>query len=154
MCEQMPDTQRPRHNERYRIADFVKSAFGVFFFQHPSILDYQRTMQEKRGRNNLETVFGVSVLPSVTWIRAQMDKIRPEKFSGIFDSTLKFVNGAGLVEGYGVLDGGVLIALEGVWYHASETIHGDRCLQMTKDGLVTYYPSRVARAIVRPGTPR
>jgi hypothetical protein len=74
MCGQMPDTRRPGHNERYRIADFVKSAFGVFFFQHPSMLDYQWAMREKRGRNNLEMVFGVSVLPSDTcfergWIR-------------------------------------------------------------------------------------
>jgi hypothetical protein len=60
------------------------------------MLDYQR---EKRGRNNLETVFGVSVLPLDTWIRARMDKIAPEAFSGIFDATLKIAGGAGLVEG-------------------------------------------------------
>jgi hypothetical protein len=151
ICEQMPDTRRPGHNERYRIADFVKSAFGVFFFQHPSMLDYQRTMKEKRGRNNLETVFGVSVLPSDTWIRAQMDKIPPETFSGIFDSTLQIADGGGLVEAYRVLDGGVLIALDGVWYHASETIHCERCLYMRKEGITTYYHRAVAGAIVRPG---
>jgi hypothetical protein len=31
MCGQMPDKRRPGHNERYEIADFVKSVFGVFF---------------------------------------------------------------------------------------------------------------------------
>jgi hypothetical protein len=61
-------------------------------------------MKEKRGRNNLETVFGVTALPSDTWIRAQMDKIAPEKFSGIFDSTLNIADGAGLIAGYRVLD--------------------------------------------------
>jgi hypothetical protein len=35
-----------------------------------------------------------------------MDKIAPEAFSGIFDATLKIADGAGLVEGYRVLDGG------------------------------------------------
>jgi hypothetical protein len=67
------------------------------------MLDYQRKMKEKWGRNNLETVFGVTALPSDTWIRAQMDKIPPEEFSGIFDSTLKIADGAGLLEGYRVL---------------------------------------------------
>ncbi|MDR2740074.1 MAG: hypothetical protein LBB68_09640, partial [Treponema sp.] len=80
---QIPDNRRPGHNERCRIAGIVKSAFGVFFFQHRSLPDYQRKMKEKRGRNNPETVFGVTALPSDTWIRAQMDKIAPEQFSGI-----------------------------------------------------------------------
>jgi hypothetical protein len=63
-------------------------------------------MKEKRGRNNLETVFGVTALPSDTWIRAQMDKTAPEKFNGIFNTTLSIADRAGLIEGYRVLDGG------------------------------------------------
>ncbi|MHB9292519.1 hypothetical protein Holit_01617 [Hollandina sp. SP2] len=66
-----------------------------------------------------------------------MDKIAPERFSGIVDSTLKVADGAGLLEGYRVLDGGVLIALDGVWYHASENIHCERCLHMTKGRVTT-----------------
>jgi hypothetical protein len=34
MCGRLPDNGRHGHNERYDIADFMKSAFGVFFFQH------------------------------------------------------------------------------------------------------------------------
>jgi hypothetical protein len=77
MCGQLPDKRRPGHTERYRTADFVKSTFGVFFFQYRSMLDYQRRMKERRGRSNLETVLGVTALPSDTWIRAQMDGLYP-----------------------------------------------------------------------------
>ncbi|MDR0758690.1 MAG: hypothetical protein LBF74_01075 [Treponema sp.] len=87
ICGQLPDNRRPGHNARYAIADIVKCAFGVFFFQHRSMLDYQRRMREKYGRSNLETVFEVSVLPSDPWIRAQMDLIPPEQFGGVFNST-------------------------------------------------------------------
>lgn len=31
--------------------------------QRQSMLDYQRRMKEQHGRNNLETVFGVTALP-------------------------------------------------------------------------------------------
>ncbi|MDR2802696.1 MAG: hypothetical protein LBB22_00210, partial [Treponema sp.] len=79
-------------------------------------------MKEKRGRNNPETVFGVTALPSDTWIRAQTDKTAPEQFSGIFDSTLNIADESGLTAGYRVPDGGVLTAPDGVWYHASENI--------------------------------
>jgi hypothetical protein len=66
-----------------------------------------------------------------------MDQIPPEQFSGIFTTTLEIAGGAGLLEGYRVLDGGVLIALDGAWYHASEKIHCPRCLHMTKGGVTT-----------------
>jgi hypothetical protein len=74
VCGQISDTRRSGHKERYETDGFVKSAFGVFFFQHQSMLDYQRGMREEHGRNNLETVFGVTALPSDTWIRAQADR--------------------------------------------------------------------------------
>jgi hypothetical protein len=107
-------------------------------------------MQEKHGRNNLETVFGVTALPSDTWIRAQVDRIEPGKFTPLFDESLKIVEEEGLLEGYRILDDGVLIALDGVWYHSSENIHCPRCLHSTKDGVTTYYHSALAGTIVKP----
>ena len=69
-------------------------------------------MKERLGRNNLETVFGVSEIPTDTQIRTVLDQTEPEQLSPLFNSTLKTTDEAGLLEGYRVLDGGVLIALE------------------------------------------
>ena len=96
-------------------------------------------------------MFGVTALPSDTWIRAQMDRIAPEKFSPLFEGSLRIAEEAGVLAGYRVLDGGVLIALDGVWYHASEKIHCKRCLHIRKDGETTYYHSALAGTIVKPG---
>jgi hypothetical protein len=79
MCARMPDNRRPGHNEHYRIADLVKSACGVFFFQLRSMPDYQRKMKEKQGRNNPETAFGGTVMP----VMAEMIARRTGKRSGI-----------------------------------------------------------------------
>jgi hypothetical protein len=99
VCRELPDQRRSGHNEQYEMADFVKSAFGVFFFQHQSMLDYQRKMKEKHGRSNLETVFGVRNVPSDTWIRAQLDEIAPEGLSPIFNAALGTAEEAGLLAG-------------------------------------------------------
>jgi hypothetical protein len=40
-------------NFRYSISDALKCAFGVFFFQYPSMLSFQRKMQDKHRRNNI-----------------------------------------------------------------------------------------------------
>ena len=60
VCQELPDTRRAGHSLQYTAADFIKCAFAVFFFQHQSLLDFQRQMKEQLGRNSLETVFGVS----------------------------------------------------------------------------------------------
>ena len=104
VCGQLPDQRRSGHNEHYEMADFVKSAFGVFFFQHQSMLDYQRKMKEKRGLSNLETVFGVGNVPSDTWIRVQLDGIAPQGLSPLFNTALGTAEEAGLLQEYRVLD--------------------------------------------------
>jgi hypothetical protein len=106
---------------RYAVADFMKCAFAVFFFQHQSLLDFQRRMKERVSRNNLETVFGVSEIPTDTKIRTVMDQIEPGQLGPVFHTTLKTADEAHLLEGYRVLDGGVLIALDGVWYMGRKT---------------------------------
>ncbi|MDR0495002.1 MAG: hypothetical protein LBG95_05175 [Treponema sp.] len=42
----LPDSRKKGHNFRYKLSDALKCAFFVFFFQHPSMLDFQRKMQE------------------------------------------------------------------------------------------------------------
>jgi hypothetical protein len=82
---------------------------------------------------------------------AQLDRIVPEQFAPLFEASLKIAEDGGVLEGSRVLDDGVLIALDGAWYHRSENIHCRRCLHSTKDGVTTYYHSALAGTIVKPG---
>ena len=128
VSQELPDTRRQKHNLRYTVADFMNCAFAVFFFHHQSLLDFQRRLQERLSRNNRETVFGVREIPTDTQIRTVLDQTQLEHLSPLVNAALQTAWEAGLLEGYRVLDGGVLIALNGVWYHSSETIHCDRWL--------------------------
>jgi hypothetical protein len=80
-----------------------------------------------------------------------LDGLEPERFSGVFTDNLKPAEQYQGLEGYRVLDGGVLIALDGVWHFSSGNIHCEHCLHKSKDGITTYYPSIVAATIVKPG---
>jgi len=48
----------------------------MMFFQHPSLLRFQRQMEQKRGRCNLNTIFGVKAVPSNTQMREILDGTR------------------------------------------------------------------------------
>jgi hypothetical protein len=94
-------------------------AFAVFFFLYPSLLHFQRAMKTKRRRSNMETLFGVSEIPCDNRIRELMDGIELGALSGVFMDNLRTAEEAGVLKEYRVLDGGVLLAIDGVWYHAS-----------------------------------
>jgi hypothetical protein len=148
----IPDQRRSGGNLTYQLLDAVISAFVVFFFQHPSLLDFQKTMKRRKKRNNVETLFGDIAIPSDNQIRTLVDGIEPELLGKVFDSNLRAAEKAGAIKPYQILDGGVLLALDGLWYYSSEEIHCDYCLRRSHDGSTMYYHSAVAAAIVRPGS--
>jgi hypothetical protein len=108
-------------------------------------------MQRKLKRNNLETLLEVKDIPCSMQITQLLDGLEPERFSGVFTDNLKEAAEHHALEPYRVVDGGVLIALDGVWHFSSENIHGEYCLHKSKDGITTYYHSIVAATIVKPG---
>ncbi|MDR3114846.1 MAG: hypothetical protein LBU25_04940 [Treponema sp.] len=109
-------------------------------------------MRRKTKRSNLETLFGVSKIPYTEQIKHIVDDIEPGAVAGVFEEGLKTADEQGGLKDYRVLDGGVLIPLDGVWYHWSERIHCDHCLRRRKDGKTLYYHSMLGTAIVRTGS--
>ena len=149
--EGLVDKRREGFDLKYKLTDALKCALSVFFFQHPSMLDFQTKMKDRWKRSNLETIMGVKEIPSNVQITTLLDEISPDRISGVFNENLKVIDRWGGLKGYRCLDGGVLLALDGVWYHSSEQIHCEHCLHKTKDGITTYYHSALAGTVVMPG---
>ncbi len=140
---------------RYTNRDAVNSAFAAFFFQFPSLLRYMREMQEREKRDNVQSLFDVKGIPSDNQIRNIVDETAPEAISPVFNETLKTAGQSGVINEYRVLEGGVLLAIDGVWYFSSEKIHCPHCLtkKTEKKGeeQTEYYHAAVAGAVVKPG---
>jgi hypothetical protein len=60
---------------RYTLPDTLMSGFALMFFHHPSLWQFQRTMERKRRRCHLPTIFGVQELPSDTQMREFLDGV-------------------------------------------------------------------------------
>ena len=115
VVEELPE--RPKSQaSKYSNRDALNSAFGAFFFQFPSLLRYMRELQEQEKRDNVQSLFDVKGIPSDNQIRNIADEIAPSGISSVFNDTLKAVQPSGLIDEYRVLDLGVLMPLDGVWY--------------------------------------
>ena len=109
----VPDS-KDGHDQKYEISDALKAAFGVFFFQFPSVLQFMRAMQEEQKRNNISSLLKIEKLPSDTQIKTLLDSIDPKYISPIFNATLKIAEASGIINNYRVLGNHVLLALDGV----------------------------------------
>ena len=74
----LPDHRKESPNTRYAIQDAALGAFGIFFTQSPSFLEYQRRLQHTKGHNNAQTLFGVEQIPCDNQVRTLLDPHRAE----------------------------------------------------------------------------
>jgi hypothetical protein len=80
-----------------------------------------------------------------------LDGIAPENFSAVFNAGLQLAEQHGALDRYQVLGKYHLVALDGVWFYQSGTVHCERYLhQKRADGELLYYYGRLYR-LCRPG---
>jgi hypothetical protein len=148
---QLPDCRKGR-NTQYRISDAALGAFGLFFTQSPSFLEYQRRLQEHAGRNNAHTLCGVTQIPCDNHIRTLLDPIAPSHFDPIFVEVFMRLAQHHLLDSFRVLGNQLLVALDGTTYFSSQAIHCPNCLtRQLANGHTLYYHSAITPVVVCPG---
>jgi hypothetical protein len=148
----LPDHRKPGPNTRYRVQDAALGAFGIFFTQSPSFLDYQRHLQQPKGQNNACTLLGVETIPCNNQIRNRLDSMRPSHLDGVYLEVFEGLEQHGSLANFRVLSDQLLLALEGTQYFSSHTIHCQNCLRrQTSKGHTFYYHSAITPVIVCPG---
>ena len=105
----------------------------------------------------MQSLFNVEGIPSENQLRNIVDEIAPSSVNPVFNNTLRVAQCSGVVDEYRILDGGVLLAIDGIWYFSSQKIHCEHCLTKKvkdKDGeeLTIYYHAALAGTLVKPGS--
>ena len=147
-----PDHRKKGPNTQYRLQDAARGAFGIFFTQSPSFLDYQRTLQQTKGQNNVHTLLGVEQIPCDNQIRKLLDPIAPSGLDPVFLDVFERLEQHRMLAHFRALDNQLLVALDGTNYFSSQAIHCHNCLtrQLT-NGHTLYYHAAITPVIVCPG---
>jgi len=149
--EQFTDPRRGK-NTRYTLVDAGLSAFSVFFMQSPSFLEYQRSLDQRLGKNNAQTLFGVHQIPSDNQIRHLLDATEPGQVKPLFSSLFQALHQAGVVETYRSVNQTLLLAFDGVEYFSSHAIHCPQCsTRQHANGSMTYSHTALTPVLVKPG---
>jgi len=129
----------------------LMSAFAMLFFQHPSLLEYQRRMQKQTGRSNLQRVFQVKEIPSDTQMREIVDGVPPEPLRRVLPQTFEQMRRIGWTARFVTEVTGQKyypIVLDGSEYFHATQIHCPHCLHQRQTHGETQYSHVVVSATV------
>lgn len=153
---------RAANRVSYPLHDTLMSGLALMFYQHPSLLGFQQAMKQKRGRCNLETIFGVTEVPSDTQMREILDGVATEPLRWLLPELFELVRRAGWASQFkirvptGAHQGAYYtMVLDGSDYFHSTKIECPGCLKATDaKGIVHYRHTVVGATLVRAGSHR
>jgi hypothetical protein len=109
-------------------------------------------MARSKGSSNASTIFGLQDLPTDNWIRSLLDPVSPSLLAEVHRKVFHQLNEEGTIDRWRAFDGNLLVALDGTWFHSSESIHCPQCNhQNHRDGRRTYYHSAITPTAVKIG---
>lgn len=150
LSQELPDSRAGHHNQQYTMADAVRGAFSVFFTQSPSFLAHQRDMARRHGRSNAKSVFQMGSIPSDNHIRNLLDTVPATHFASCYEELWNGLEAEGKVSEYRILDGRLLVGIDGIQYFSSSKIHCEQCSQREKDGTIRYSHRALTALVVHP----
>jgi hypothetical protein len=148
----LPDLRKPSPNTRYTVQGAALGAFGIFFMQSPSFLDYQRQLNQRQGHDNAQTLFKVDPIPCDNQVRKLLDPISPSSFNPVFFEVYEHLEQQHWLDPLRVLDHQLLVSLDGTQYFSSQKLHCQNCLtRQLSNGQTLYYHTAIIPVIVSPG---
>ena len=119
--------------------------------QSNSFLEYQRHLDSREGRNNAQSLSGLTQIPSLEQIRNILDPIAAIGLFKVFDRIYQALAQQGYLKSFEVLGSNLLVALDGTEYYSSKSISCPCCSKRTsRKGQVTYSHKAILPVIVAP----
>lgn len=142
----LPD-RRQEGKVEHNVHDVVMCAFAVMYFQDPSLLQFQRRMEDARQTSNMKNLFGVDSIPQDKQIRDVLDRVDPLSLKEVFSDYFGRLQRGKHLESYRVLGKYYPVVIDGSEYFSSEKLHCPGCLTRKK----RFTHQIVQAALVHPG---
>ena len=134
----------------HSVHNVVMCSFAAMYFQDPSLLQFQRRMEDAKETSNLKTLFKVDSIPKDAQIREVLDEIDPLSLEEVFPDYFGRLQRGKHLEDYRVLGKYYMAVIDGSEYFSSENISCPGCLK--RNG--RFLHQIVQAAAVHPEKPR
>lgn len=136
---------------RHSIHDVFMSGFAMMYFQDPSILQFQKSLEDGIHNNNLKTLFQVRSIPKDSQMKEVLDEVESAGLEPVFDDFFLALQRGKHLEQYRFSGDHYLVAFDGSGYFSSEKICCSGCLRKeSKSGKIRYEHQIVQAALMHP----
>lgn len=127
------------------------SGFAMMYFQDPSILQFQKSLEDGTHNNNLKTLFQVRSIPKDSQMKEVIDEIDSRELEPVFEEYFMALQRGKHLEQYPFLGGHYLVSFDGSGYFSSDKICCPGCLKKeSKKGKIRYEHQIVQAALMNP----
>lgn len=127
------------------------SGFAMMYFQDPSILQFQKSLEDGTHNNNLKTLFQVRSIPKDSQMKEVIDEIDSREIEPVFEEYFMALQRGKHLEQYPFLGGHYLVSFDGSGYFSSDKICCPGCLKKeSKKGKIRYEHQIVQAALMNP----
>jgi len=127
----LPDDRQTGKVE-HSIHDVVMCAFAMMYFQDPSLLQFQRRMEDAKETSNMKGLFRIDSIPGDKQIREVLDEVAPLPLEEVFSDYVGRLQRGKHLEPYRVLGKYYPVVIDGSEYFSSEKLHCPGCLTRKK----------------------
>lgn len=128
----------------------MMSGLAMMYFQEPSLMQFQRSLEDEGHTNNLKTLFHVASIPKDSQMRDILDEVDPEEIEPAFNLFFRPLQRGKHFEKYRVFDKYYVVSIDGSEYFGSEEVHCPGCLQAEKK-TIRFSHKIVQSALMKPG---
>jgi hypothetical protein len=128
--------------------DCLMGALAMMFFQDPSLLSFQRRMQDRMQHSNLKNMYQVNTIPSDAVLRKVIDTIDTQEINPCFSSLFQHLQRGKQLLPYKLESSHYLIAIDGSQYFSSEKIHCPSCLTYKGAKKKLRYSHQILQAVM------
>ncbi len=131
------------------ISDCLLSGLSIFSLKYKSLLQYDNERQHVG--HNIKRLFGITDLPSDTYMRQRLDEVDPRALRPCFTKLFAELQRTKKLEPYQYVENKYLLSLDGTGFFSSKKVHCEQCCQKKhKNGSTTYYHHMLQAALVHP----
>ena len=148
--QEIPDW-RQKSKTAISIHDAAMTGFACMYFQDPSLLQFQKRMQEEQHRNNLETLFGIKNIPKESQMREINDAIDSEFYRPVLKDLYSRLQRGKHLQEFQIFKNTYYFPIDGSQFFSSSDIHCDQCLvKEHRNGSKTYSHQVLQGGIMHP----
>lgn len=142
-------TDPRRNNLSYSLPSLLSQSFAMFHLKDASLSSFREQFSIRA--ENLERVYGVTVLPGDTALREGIDEVNPKELQQLFKPQIDLLKTKGVLQERHVLGGYTIVTVDGTGHYCSGKKGCPQCMVKNhKNGKTTYYHQLLGAVAVHP----